>query len=301
MLVHDYAREKELTGKRVIALGFFDGIHKGHREILAKARREADRLSLPCSVFTFRAENKDFKGDRIYSTENKLAILEKIGIDEVIVADFKDIRDVSAEDFIEKILLSELGCKAALCGEDFRFGRGAKGDVQLLKRVSEELGFGLIIQGEVRADGEKISSSRIKKLLTAGEVKKAAELMGEPFFTTGTVKRGLGLGKGFGFPTVNTEIGRDEVSLLSGVYKCSCEARGKTYNALTNVGVCPTVGNREKHMETYILDCDEELYGEKIKICFLDFVRSERRFNSSKELIMQIKLDINKTFGSENK
>lgn len=299
MLVHDYKDSKRLAGKRVIALGFFDGVHKGHREILSAARCEADRLSLPCSVFTFRSEGADFKGDKIYSTENKLLLLESIGIDEVILADFEKLKEISAEDFVERILIAELGCKTALCGEDFRFGKGALGGVSLLKEISKRLGFGLIIQGEVQADGEKISSSRIKKLLSEGNVKKAAELMGEPFFSVGEVKRGLGLGKSFGFPTVNTEIEGGEVSLLSGVYKCSCEMGGKTYNALTNVGVCPTVGDREKHMETYILDCNEELYGKKIKIKFLDFVRKEKKFESAEQLIMQIKLDINKTFGSE--
>ena len=299
MLVHDYKDGKRLTGKRVIALGFFDGVHKGHREILSAARREADRLSLPCSVFTFRSEGADFKGDKIYSTENKLLLLESIGIDEVILADFEKLKEISAEDFVERILIAELGCKTALCGEDFRFGKGALGGVSLLKKMSEKLGLGLIIHGEVQADGEKISSSRIKKLLSEGNVKKAAELMGEPFFSVGEVKRGLGLGKSFGFPTVNTEIEDREVSLLSGVYKCSCEVNGKTYNALTNVGVCPTVGERKKHMETYILGCNEELYGKKIKIKFLDFVRKEKKFESAEQLIMQIKLDINKTFGSE--
>ncbi len=299
MLVHDYKDGKRLIGKRVIALGFFDGVHKGHREILSAARREADRLSLPFSVFTFRSEGANFKGDRIYSTENKLLLLESIGIDEVILADFENLKEISAEDFIERILITELGCKTALCGEDFRFGRGAKGNSALLKKMSEELGFGLVLPSEVRADGEKVSSSRIKMLLAEGKVKKAAELMGEPFFSVGEVKRGLGLGKSFGFPTVNTEIESREVSLLSGVYKCSCEVSGKAYNALTNVGICPTVGDREKHMETYILDCDEELYGKKIKIRFLDFVRKEKKFESIEHLIMQIKLDINKTFGSE--
>ena len=255
---------------------------------------------LPCSVFTFRSESEGLKGERkIYSTENKLSIFEKNGIDEVILADFEDVKNVSAEDFIEKILISELGCKTALCGEDFRFGKGALGDSLLLKKMSDALDFGLILQGEVKADGEKISSSRIKSLLTEGKVKKAAELMGEPFFTVGEVRKGLGLGKSFGFPTVNTEIGKGEISLPCGVYKSSCETRKKVYNALTNVGVCPTVGDREKHIETYILDCDEELYGEKIKINFLDFVRSERKFDSVESLTMQIKLDINNTFGSE--
>ena len=136
-------------------------------------------------------------------------------------------------------------------------------------------------------------------LIDEGNVKKAAELLGSPFFTTSEVKRGLGLGKTFGFPTVNTEIGRLEVSLRSGVYKCSCEIRDKTFYALTNVGTCPTVREREKHIETYILECSEELYGEKIKINFLDFIREEKKFGSTKELIKQIKLDINKTFGSE--
>ena len=299
--VYNYIPEKKLEGKRVIALGFFDGVHLGHREIIRNAVEEAKKLSIPSAVFTFSSESKGIKDEsRIYSTENKLALIEELGIDEAIVADFGAVKNVSASDFVTDILLGELGCAIALSGEDFRFGKGAWGNTELLRELLAAKGAALICPDAVMQDGEKISSSRIKKLLTLGKVKKAAELLGAPYFVKSEVKRGLGLGKSFGFPTVNTEIKEGEISLISGVYKCKAYIDGKAYDALSNVGTCPTVSERKKHIETYVLGFSGDLYGDSITVNFLDFVRPEMKFESINQLIMQIKLDIINTFRSED-
>ena len=158
----------------------------------------------------------------------------------------------------------------------------------------------LICPDAIYEGGEKISSTRIKALLCEGKVKRAGELLGKPYSVNGRVEHGLGLGKTFGFPTVNTEIGEGEISLLSGVYKCRVRIGESYYDAISNVGVCPTVGERKKHTETYILSYSGELYGENVRIEFLDFIRPEKKFDSEKELIMQIKLDISKNFDSED-
>jgi len=302
MKTYNYIPGKKLDGKRVIALGFFDGVHLGHREIISGAVTMGEKLSLPSAIFTFISESDGIKGDgRIYSTEKKLELIEQLGIDEAIVADFGTVKNVSAADFVTDILLGELGCDIALSGDDFRFGKGALGNTELLRTLLEKNGAELISPSEVREGGEKISSSRIKKLLTMGDVRKAAELLGSPYFVRSKVRRGLGLGKSFGYPTVNTEIGEGEISLLSGVYKCSADIDGKTYDALSNVGTCPTVGERKKHIETYILGFNGNLYGSNITVKFLDFVRPEIKFESVNQLTKQIKLDINNTFGSEDK
>ncbi|MBR5139794.1 MAG: riboflavin biosynthesis protein RibF [Clostridia bacterium] len=301
MKIYDYTPGTRISGKRVIALGFFDGVHKGHRAIIDAAIKIAKEKSLPAALFTFRAENAELKNNvRIYSTEKKLSILESLGIDEVIIADFSKLKGLSAERFITDTLLGDFGCAAAVSGEDFRFGKMAVGDTALLREKLSHLGAELICPGAIYENGEKISSTRIKSLLTEGRVWEAAELLGEPYFIYSEVKRGLGKGKTFGFPTVNTEIDDGEVSLLSGVYKCRVKIDGHCYDAISNVGVCPTVGERKKHTETYILNYSGELYGESIRIEFLNFIRPEKKFDSEKDLIMQIKLDISKNFDSED-
>ena len=296
--IYDYEPKKALCGKRVIALGFFDGVHRGHREILKTAVTEAKALGAIASVFTFTSENSKFKGEkRIYSSEKKISLISECGIDEIIIADFEAVKSISAEDFISQTLIEDLGCVLAVSGKDFRFGYKAKGDTELLGKIIKKFGARLICPSDVEEDGEKISSSQIKKLLSDGNVKKAGELLERHYFVKSKVQRGLGLGKSFGFPTVNTEIDEAEISLPNGVYKCICEIDKKNYDALTNVGVCPTVSSREKHMETYILGCNENLYGKEILISFLDFIRPEKKFESIESLKTQIKVDIYSAFG----
>ena len=298
--VYEYGAGKIPKGKRVIALGFFDGVHLGHREILKRAVSEAKALGIPSAVFTFLSESVGLKGEkRIYSTKEKLSLISECGIDEAIVADFSSVKSVSAEDFIEKVLVGALGCAIALSGADFRFGKGALGDTSLLSTLLESHGASLICPDYVMADGEKISSTRIKNLILLGRVKEAAELLGSPYSVTSEVQRGLGLGKTFGFPTVNTEIAPGAVSLRNGVYSCRVLTGEKNYKAIANVGTCPTVGEREKHIETFILDFDGNLYGEEILISFLDFIREEKKFDSIEQLKMQINIDITAAFGNK--
>ena len=298
--IYEYESGKILPKKRVIALGFFDGVHLGHREILKRAVSEAKALGIPSAVFTFLSESEGLKDEkRIYPTKKKLSLIAECGIDEAIVADFSSVKSVSAENFIENILVGELGCAVALSGEDFRFGKGALGNTALLSATLKSHGASLICPDYVMAGGEKISSSRIKNLILLGKVKEAAELLGAPYSVTSEVKRGLGLGKSFGFPTVNTEISRGTLSLKNGVYACRTATGEKSYKAIANVGTCPTVGDREKHIETFILDFDGNLYGEEISISFLDFIREEKKFESVEELKMQINIDINAAFGDK--
>lgn len=301
MKIYDYAPGKSIPGKRVIALGFFDGVHRGHRAIIESAKEIAAKNGLPSAIFTFRAENTELKDDsRIYSTQKKLSIFEELEVDEVILTDFVKVKYVTAESFISDILVREFGCSVAVSGEDFRFGQKAMGNTELLGRRLSELGAVLVCPDAILEDGEKISSTRIKRLLSLGKVSDAARLLGKPYFICSEVKRGLGKGRSFGFPTVNTELSDGEISLRSGVYKCRAILGLKTYDAISNVGICPTVSERNKHTETYILGYEGNLYGKYITIEFLDFIRPEMKFNSEKELIMQIKLDIKNNFNSED-
>ena len=162
-----------------------------------------------------------------------------------------------------------------------------------------ELERDVITVEDVMAHGVKISSTDIKKHLSLGNVKLAAELLGKPYYVRASAERGMGLGKSFGFPTLNTDISDWEISLPRGVYATVCEIDGKEYNSLTNVGNCPTVSDRPTHRETFILGFNREIYGERVKISFVDYIRDEKKFSSVDELKMQIKVDIEKTFGAK--
>lgn len=295
MQVYEYTVSKKADGKRVVALGFFDGVHIGHRSLLLAAREAADRLGLPLAVFTFPAESAGLKDTgRLYSTAEKLEILEELGTDQVILADFSSVMNISAEVFVRSSLLSDMGAVAAVCGKDFRFGRGAEGDAGLLFRLMEEGGGECITVSDSCLYGAKVSTTAIKGYLAAGDIDKANAMLGAPLKLSGRVAHGLGLGRRLGFPTVNVPIGEKAAIVRHGVYRSEVEVAGVRYPALTNIGTCPTVGEREAHAESYIIGEVGAIYGEKIKVFLLEFLRDEKRFESEKELIMQINVDINR-------
>ncbi len=295
--IYEYKKGEAIPGKRVVALGLFDGVHKGHRKIIECAVSEAKKKGLSSAVFTFCDDKRLKGGVRIYGAEEKYELIKSLGADEIIVAGFEDISDTSAEDFIKTVLVSELGSVLCVSGRDFRFGKGALGDALLLEKGMKSLGADSVCVSDVTEGRVKVSSSEIKRLLSLGEVKEAATLLSEPYFVIAEIKRGMGLGKTLGFPTVNTEVHEGCVSLMNGVYYTLAEINGKKYQSLTNVGRCPTVGERKIHRETYIMDFVGEIYGGRVKISFIEFLRPEIKFSSVEELKKQIKVDVDAVVG----
>ncbi len=282
----------------VYALGFFDGVHLGHRLLIADTVRVAKERGLCAAVFTFRAEDMRLKSRdaRLYSTEEKLRIFEGLGVDTVVIADFGSVAGISDEDFVRSVLWRDLGCRVAVSGRDFRFGRGAKGDSDLLRRVMEEEGGEAIIRDMEKItleDGTRveISSTAIRAYLASGKPDLAAKMLGEAYHICSKVERGLGLGRHLGFPTLNTGIPSD-APLKSGVYAASAEIDGKRYTALTNIGTCPTIGERELHAESYLIDYDGDAYGSTVRIYFLEYIREERAFPTREKLIEEVKKNI---------
>jgi len=293
--IYKYFPGKELPiADTVIALGFFDGVHLAHRRLIERARRLADERGLTLAVFTFPAESR-LKGDGVlYSTEQKLAILEELSVEAVIMADFKEVADIDAEDFIDRSLIKDMHCRAAVAGFDFRFGKGAVGNAALLsERLSEE-GVECVIEHELKIDGEKISTTKIKELLSLGMPEEARRHLGCPYFITARVEHGCGAGRGLGFPTANTEFDGGKTPLKVGVYRTAVDVGGRLYTGVTNVGTCPTLGERGLHAETYIVDYSGDLYDEKLRIFFLGFLRDEIKFKDKKDLILQINVDKNR-------
>jgi len=294
-----YKNGAVIENTRVIALGFFDGVHIGHRKILAEARAEADGLGIPLAVFTFSLDASIKDEKRIYTEDERLFLFEECGVDEIIIASFSDMKELSGESFVNEFLIEKYGCTVCVVGEDFRFGRGAAYDADRLSLLMAWAGRKCITVDDVTIEGKRVSTTEIKEYLSAGNVDKANRALGSPYLIISTVTHGRGVGKTLGFPTVNTELSPTLIALPNGVYKCKVRTETSSFNALANIGTCPTVSDREKHMETYILGYDGNLYGEKITISFLDFIRSEKRFSSVEELKKQIKVDIITSFGNE--
>lgn len=296
MTVYEYGKNERPCGKRVVALGFFDGVHLGHRAILSAARKRADELSLPCSVFTFYSESSSLKKSqaRLYSTATKLELLGSCGIDEVMIADFDDVRELSPESFVTDLLVGELGCTAAVVGRDFRFGYRAAADAERLSRLMAECGGECIIADDVMMGECKISTTEIKKCMKQGDITLANAMLGEPYFLDTMVEHGRGVGRTLGFPTVNCPLDNRENLLKNGVYVSKIVTRGGTYPALTNVGTCPTFDARPEHAEAFILDFDGDVYGEHVRIILTSFLRPELRFDTPEALKEQINSDINK-------
>lgn len=282
------------TRERACALGFFDGVHLGHRRIIERCVGRARELGLTPSVFTFFGEGGGFKPDkeRIYTTEERLEILASLGIEEAFVANFESFSAVSAGDFVTDFLFGTLGVRLTVCGFNFRFGRGALGDAALLSELMRELGGEAITEPEFKFENKTLSSSEVRRALAEGRTEKAEKMLGAPYSVKGKISHGLGLGRALGFPTVNIPLS-EASPLKNGVYLTRVELDTGVYDALTNVGVCPTVGGRGRHIEAHLIDFSGEIYGSECRIYFIEFLREETEFPSLEGLKAQITKDLN--------
>ncbi len=296
MKIYEYPSSSQPSGERVIALGFFDGVHIGHRRLLKRTVELAKSLGIPSSVFTFHSESLLPKstGGRLYDTNEKIALISDCGIDEIIIADFNSVKAISPTDFINRVLIDELGCRAAISGKDFRFGKNAAGDTALLEEILSEQGKFFVAENDVKIQSKKASTTQIKEYLSRGDIESANEMLGSPYYIASQVVHGRGVGHLLGYPTINTDLGGRVAFLQAGVYKTQVEIDGIRYPALTNIGSCPTFGVHPTHAESFIFDYNGNLYDRRVKIFFIAYLREEKKFSSPNELTEQIGRDIKK-------
>ena len=283
----------ELSGGVVCALGFFDGMHKAHRVLIQKAREHADAMKIPLAVLTFLADDGEIKASamRIHTDDERLALFAEMHVDICVRCRFGAIKDLSAEDFVSSVLCGYMHTRVAVAGYNYRFGRGGAADVGRLGELLGENCATLTVIDGICDRESYVSSTLIRELIGKGELERATALMGAPYFITGEVSHGLGIGTGMGIPTLNTDLPRGKIPLPHGVYLTALKLGGAVLPALTNVGVCPTFGERTEHAETFILDYSGDLYGDTVRIYFLSFLREERTFGSKDDLLAQIKKD----------
>lgn len=277
-----------MTEKKILALGFFDGVHLGHQALLKACREQADSHGLLAGAVTFDSHPGAVLGGKapklINTPADRQMLLKQYGMDRVITLPFdRELMATPWRDFLAR-LIEEHHAAGFVCGDDFRFGAGGQGNANLLKQVCEEMGIPCVIVPQQRVDGVRVSSTHIRVLLEQGRMEEAVRFLGHPHILTGTVVHGRQLGRTIGIPTANLEIPEGVAVPKFGVYACKVGE----YMAVTNVGNRPTVGGHHTTVEPWILDFDGDLYGKTVTVEFYSFLRPERNFPSLEALRREI-------------
>lgn len=283
----------------VVTIGNFDGVHRGHQQVLAALRQAGSRLALPTVVMLFEPHPVEFFAPerapvRLMSLREKLIALRECGVDYVLMARFDAaFATLPADTFVRDILVDRLHARFVSVGDDFRFGAGRKGDFALLQRMGRQLGFEVAHQPTFALDGVRVSSTRIRQALTTPDLPLAERLLGRPFAFTGRVIHGQKMGRKLGFPTLNINPKRARLP-VRGVFavRVDIEETGeRDLAAVANVGVRPTVDGLRPSVEVHVFDWAKMVYGAHITVKLADFIRPERRFDSLAALTTQIEQD----------
>ena len=280
---------------QVIVIGNFDGVHLGHQELLRKAREVADLKRLPGVVVTFDPHPMAILRPphlRLFDLADQQAQFAKSGLDGVVYLSFsRDFSELSAGAFVDQILGPEFRPAALVVGFNFRFGAGRTGTTELLRDWGAQNNCEVHVVGPVRQSEAPLSTSEIRKQLQQGEVKKAAELLGRPYYLSGIVIHGDSRGRGIGFPTANLHLEK-VVTPEWGVYATRTWVAGRAVDSVTHLGPLPTFGDEVVRLETHLLDFSGDLYGQTVRVEFMDRVRSVAKFSSIEELRIQIQKDV---------
>lgn len=285
-----------------LAIGNFDGVHRGHQAVLDAAKAAARVAQCASGAVVFEPHpRKFFQPQRplfmLTTLERKLELLEACGLDIAAVLPFDDeLASLSAEGFVRDVLVQGLGIRHATTGYDFFFGRGREGNPSLLRTLGNKYDFGVTIVEAAGSSGEIYSSTRIRELLAEGDVAGAAEMLSHFWQVKGVVESGAGRGTGMGFPTANIRLER-EAALGHGIYAVRVLVDGARYNGAAYLGTRPTFDAGAPLLESFLFDFDGDLYGREIKVEFVEFIRADAKFKSPAELMTQMKADCDKAQG----
>ena len=297
-LVRGLHNLQPLTRGCVATIGNFDGVHRGHQAILARLRERAIELGVPSCVVIFEPQPREFFAPqtapaRLTRLREKLELLAGQGVDFVLCLAFnRRLRELSADEFVRQVLVDGVRVKHLEIGDDFRFGAGRSGDFDFLVRAGEQYAFTVEAALTVELDGERVSSTRVRQALQAGELELAGRLLGRPYALGGCVLHGQKLARQLGTPTANVQLKRRKPPLC-GVFLVSVLHQGRRYQGVANIGQRPTVaGDGSPHLEVHLLDFAGDLYGQRLTVEFHHKLRDEQRFASLEALKTAIDADV---------
>ncbi|HEY8471391.1 MAG TPA: bifunctional riboflavin kinase/FAD synthetase [Natronosporangium sp.] len=288
-------------GRSVVTIGVFDGVHRGHQEVIGHAVKQARERGLESVVVTFDPHPAEVVRPGSHPavlTEpgRKAELIEELGADALCVVPFTpEFSRLSPDAFVHDVLVERLHAAVVVVGENFRFGHKAAGDVALLGQLGQRFGFTVQVPPLVRTDDTVFSSTYIRACVAAGDVAAAAAALGRPHRLEGVVVRGDQRGRELGFPTANLLHGRYAAVPADGVYAGWCHYRGDRYQAAISIGTNPTFAGSERRVEAYLLDFDGDLYGERIALDFVAHLREQRSYDGIEPLIAQIGEDVAQT------
>ncbi|MBQ4105882.1 MAG: bifunctional riboflavin kinase/FAD synthetase [Clostridia bacterium] len=274
-----------------VALGRFDGVHLAHKAVISKAADCRERGLVPV-VFTF-CDNPGKSTQNVLTAEDeKQRLIASCGIDIQVNSAFDAVKDLSAEEFVSRVLCKALRAKEVFCGYNYRFAKNASADVNVLRELCKEQGVAVTCIPEVEIEGQTVSSTAIRSLLQEGNVAEAKKLLGRPYAVSGRVIHGRGLGRTLSAPTLNIDVPLDKLLPKFGVYAAKAFVDGVEYNSVCNIGKKPTVGSEIPTVEAYLLDAKGDFYNTEATLELLEFIRPEQKFSDIESLQNAISKDI---------
>ncbi len=281
----------------VATIGNFDGVHLGHQAVLGQLAEQAASMGLPTTVITFEPQPQEYFGHgdtppRLTRFREKVRALQRFSVDRVLCLPFNHtLAELEPETFIQQVLVDGLGLRYLVVGDDFRFGKGRRGDFAMLQQAGEAHGFEVVHMHTFSLNGERVSSTRIREALQAGNLSLAAQMLGRPYRMSGRVAHGNRLGRTIGFPTANIFLHRKKTP-VDGVFAVEMFGiEGEPVPGVANVGTRPTVDGTRSLLEVHLFDFSADLYGRYVHVDFLHRIREERRFESFDALKAQILCD----------
>ncbi len=295
-IVHGYQQVPPEIQGAALAIGNFDGVHRGHQALLLAALKEARASGRPAGVMVFEPHPREFfRPDephfRLTTLKEKLHLVARLGLDFVIVLTFDaHLAGLPATCFIDEVLVGALRVSHVVIGYDFFFGKGRGGDPEVMRAAGREHGFGITVISPVAEAGEVFSSSGIRAKLSAGDVRGAALDLGHWWRVAGVVTGGAKRGTGLGFPTANIALPKG-TALAHGIYAVRVYISGERHSGAAYVGTRPTFDSGAPALEVFLFDFEDDLYGKEIEVEFLDFIRGDKRFPDADALVAQMQAD----------
>ncbi len=287
----DFMTDEKVNNSCAVALGNFDGLHIGHQKVLENTLALSKKHNLKSKVMLFDIHPKEFisgqKVPKLLSDEKSETVLKKMGF-EICRINFSKIRNMTCKEFFSKIIIDELNAKAVCCGFNYSFGKSGLGDSNTIKELCAENDIKCQIAEPVKICDEFVSSTAIRNYILSGEPENAAKMLGRNFCISGEIIHGDKRGRTLGFPTANQKIDSSLVVPKFGVYQTVVNINGKLFNGVTNIGIRPTYLSECPLAETYIIDFDDSIYGSRIDVQLVKYMREEIKFDSAEQLKQQM-------------